>query len=626
MLDLPAARIASLRAHLDDHLSDPRHARGIRHEHTATAAIAAAALLSAHRLPAGMAAYAAGLSQQALAVFGARWSVRSGSYVAPSESSFRRFLHGVPPGALGAAVGSWLTGQAAAGALDARSPAADRPPGRPRGAVMAGRRRAGPAAELVYADAPGQQIKMLGSLPWCTPFAPDRHRADHRRAGPYPRRRDADVGQAVEAMVCNRLTSPAPLVHVQDWAGSWAVEEVLGIPALALNDDKLGRSLDAIAPRLEEITGAVALRAIGIFGIDISQMHWDMTSFSLHGAYPDTDGDYPAPSYGHPKDRREDLLQIQAGIAAAGDGGIPVFTHAYSGGAAEISQVIGAMNGLKKIAGTKKFLLVGDSKLISYDNVAAIGSAGCTFLAPASKLYVKAAELAACDLGKATAVDYVAGRDQHKRNTSPEKLGRWYVLEDDQPFWIRNSKRKSDPPIRLRRIFVHSSARADAALTNRTRKLTRAKEDLDRLVSGLGGRFYPDEQKVAARIKQISLARKVGPYLRYSIGTAPAGGPGDTSTGQVSRQAAGTPRRPDPARRTPGRAPAAADPANPPSPGGSTKPPSTPKPPPTAGTPCSTTSTPPRPQPRCCCATKPRKPSNAGTATSKARWRSLRCS
>ena len=119
-LDLPAARIASLRAHLDDHLNDPRHARGVRHEHTATAAIAAAALLSGHRLPAGMAAYAAGLGQQALAVFGARWSARSGSYVAPSESSFRRFLHGVPPGALGAAVGSWLTGQAATGALDAR--------------------------------------------------------------------------------------------------------------------------------------------------------------------------------------------------------------------------------------------------------------------------------------------------------------------------------------------------------------------------------------------------------------------------------------------------------------------------------------------------------------------------
>ena len=122
-------------------------------------------------------------------------------------------------------------------------------------------------------------------------------------------------------MVCSRLTSPTPLAHVQDWAGTWAVEEVLGIPALALNDDKLGRSLDAIAPRLEEITGSVALGAIGTFGIDISQLHWDMTSFSLHGACSEADEDYPAPSYGHPKDRREDLLQIQAGIAASTKGG-----------------------------------------------------------------------------------------------------------------------------------------------------------------------------------------------------------------------------------------------------------------------------------------------------------------
>ena len=158
------------------------------------------------------------------------------------------------------------------------------------------------------------------------------------------------IGQAVEAMICSRLTSPAPLVHVRDWARTWAVPEVLGIPALALNDDKPGRTLDAIAPRLEEITGAVAVHAIGAFGIDISQLHWDMTSFSLYGACDQPDEDYPAPGYGHPKDRRTDLLQIQAGIAAAGDGGIPVCACAYSGGDAEISQVTGAMTALKKIA------------------------------------------------------------------------------------------------------------------------------------------------------------------------------------------------------------------------------------------------------------------------------------
>jgi len=119
-LDLSRGQVASLCAHLGAHLRDPRDARGIRHGHAATAAIAAAALLAGHRPPASVAAYAAGFGQQALSVFGARRSPRSGLYLAPSESSFRRFLHALPPGEPGAAITCWLAGQAAAGALDAR--------------------------------------------------------------------------------------------------------------------------------------------------------------------------------------------------------------------------------------------------------------------------------------------------------------------------------------------------------------------------------------------------------------------------------------------------------------------------------------------------------------------------
>ena len=118
-LDLPAAQVASLRAHLGACLRDPRDARGVRHDHAATAAIAAAAVLAGHHRPASIAAYAAGFSQDALSVFGARRSPRSGGYLAPSEPSFRRFLHALPPGALGGAAASWLAGQAAAGAVDA---------------------------------------------------------------------------------------------------------------------------------------------------------------------------------------------------------------------------------------------------------------------------------------------------------------------------------------------------------------------------------------------------------------------------------------------------------------------------------------------------------------------------
>ena len=170
-------------------------------------------------------------------------------------------------------------------------------------------------------------------------------------------------------------------------------------------------------PHLEEITGAVAVRAIGAFGIDISQLHWDMTSFSLYGAYEQPDEDYPAPSTGTLKTAGPICCRSRRHRRRR-DGGIPVYARAYSGGDAEISQVTGQYRPAEDRRGEE----VPAGRRLQADQLqqrAAIGGARCTFLAPASKLYVKAAELAACDLGKATEVTYVAGRDQHKKTTSP---------------------------------------------------------------------------------------------------------------------------------------------------------------------------------------------------------------
>jgi transposase len=322
-------------------------------------------------------------------------------------------------------------------------------------------------------------------------------------------------GQVIEALVANRLTSPRPLVRVSDWAGDWAVEEVFGIDPASLNDDRIGRALDAIAPELDHIIGSVGAQAITTFGIDTSRLHWDMTSVSLHGAYDQIEDDHPAPRFGHPKDRRVDLKQIQAGLAATADGGIPVFHRAYDGGAGEVAQVVGAMTALKKMAAPREFLLIGDSKLVSYNNVSAMIASGVEFIAPASKTYVNAAQLAALDLNSATEVGYVAGRDAGK---PADQRGRWRVTEDTMTL---TGKRKRDPVFTLRRVFVHSTARAQAAATARAKKLDRATDDLDRLVRGLGTRHYPDQKAVTARITAITSARRVTAYLRTEVGTDP---------------------------------------------------------------------------------------------------------
>ncbi|EWM14546.1 IS1634 family transposase [Kutzneria sp. 744] len=325
-------------------------------------------------------------------------------------------------------------------------------------------------------------------------------------------------GQVIEALVANRLTSPAPLVRVTDWAREHAVEEVFGIEPTLLNDDRIGRALDAIAPELDHIVGSVGAQAISMFGLDTSRLHWDMTSISLYGAYDQADTDHPAPKFGHPKDRRPDLKQIQAGLAVTGDGGVPVFHRAYDGGAGEVAQVVGAMSALQTMARPREFLLVGDSKLVSYANVSAMIASGVGFVAPASKAYTPAATLAALDLDSAAEVDYVAERDAGKPAAD---RGRWRVTEDTMTL---AGKRKRDPVLTLRRVFVHSTARARAAATARARKLDRARDDLDRLVRGLGSRHYPDEKAVTARIAAIAAARRVTAYLRTETGTDPATG------------------------------------------------------------------------------------------------------
>jgi transposase len=171
----------------------------------------------------------------------------------------------------------------------------------------------------------------------------------------------------------------------------------------------------------------VGAQAIAAFGVEVFRLHWDMTSISLYGAYADPDPDHPAPRFGHPKDRRPDLKQIQTGLAVTGDSAVPVFHRAYAGGAGEVSQVVAAMRECQKIAGRRWFLLVGDSKLVSYPNLRDMIEAGVEFIAPASKTYVSAAELAGLDVESALEVDYVAARDTAQ---PVDERGRWRVVED----------------------------------------------------------------------------------------------------------------------------------------------------------------------------------------------------
>ena len=360
----------------------------------------------------------------------------------------------------------------------------------------------------------GRLEKQLGSLPVIADFS---RRLDIAgiidRACPMRDVGSLSHGQVIEALIANRLTSPKAMVAVADWAHAWAVEEVYGIDPDSLNDDRLGRALDALAGQIDQVVGSVGANAIDAFGIDVTRLHWDMTSISLYGAYPQVDDEHPAPAYGHPKDRRTDLKQIQAGIAVAADGGIPVFHRAYDGNAAEIAQVTDTMRALQTLAAPRSFLLVGDSKLISYANVTAMADAQVTFLAPLAASRVPEGLFAGLDRAQATIVDYIADRDE---NTPPWQRDSYRVTEDTMDL---AGPRKSDPVLTLRRILVHSSANAAAQAKSRALKLARARTDLDTLTRTAGTRHHPTIEAVTAKATAIARHRRVAAYLQTTITT-----------------------------------------------------------------------------------------------------------
>ena len=100
-------------------------------------------------------------------------------------------------------------------------------------------------------------------------------------------------GEVAGLLVANRLTAPAPMVRVQAWAAAMAVDEAYGVEPGLLNDDRIARALDAIAPHLDEITGSVGAAAITGFGVDVARLHWDMSA--PRGADRSSGGERPPP-------------------------------------------------------------------------------------------------------------------------------------------------------------------------------------------------------------------------------------------------------------------------------------------------------------------------------------------
>jgi len=180
-----------------------------------------------------------------------------------------------------------------------------------------------------------------------------------------PSRREVPHGKVALVLILSRLVAPRALYKISDWVARTVLEAELGVGADKFNDDRLGRTLDALAPHVQAIWVEIVTAAITRYQIDVSVIFYDLTAFILHGDYKASD----LVSYGFAHNTPSNKQKVKEALAAAADGNIPYAYQVWRGNTADKATVQENMERLlallqKQGYAPQDMLVVGDRAML----------------------------------------------------------------------------------------------------------------------------------------------------------------------------------------------------------------------------------------------------------------------
>jgi hypothetical protein len=303
-------------------------------------------------------------------------------------------------------------------------------------------------------------------------------------------RHKLSAGEVVVALIASRLASPSPLYDVAGWASGAAMRELLGIPHQLLNDDRLGRCLEALCPHAEGLRGAVMLRAIDRFGVDAARLHLDLTALRLAGAYEDS----ALVEQGWGPDRRV-ARQIRA-LQATSAEGVPLYLRPGAGSASELVMIGRGLQRLRELL-PEGLLVIADSALGNVKPLCEADRAGLGFIAPL-RAVTGFRERFLGEVGQSALrpLRYVSERERRLPAAQRTRYrGALRAFEVTDP---ETGERRG-----FRVAYIHSSEEQREVAAARERALAKAEDALGRIQRGLGGRHYPTKAHVDRRLARV---------------------------------------------------------------------------------------------------------------------------
>ncbi len=353
----------------------------------------------------------------------------------------------------------------------------------------------------------------IGPLVLTTPFLRRLGlRETINRLCPVAQQADFDLGLVAELVVQSRLSDPRALYDMPQWATTYHIAELYDDmeDASQLNDDRVGRLLDALYPKRAMVWGEVIARAAQAYEIDLSRLHADTMPIKFAGmfsAQPD-DASVPHLEPGY-NPQGEWVQQLKLFALASGDGGLPVWFDALSGGTGDSSTYVPQFEAfceharLARLLPLEAVMIIGDRKMPTADNQQAWLRLGVSDIGPTTMQ-----DHHRETLGRLLAeghswrvLPYVARRETKKdqdARTVYRGVGHSVDLRDPD----------SGVVYPVRHLYIHSSALAHHEAKRREAEMSLIEAEVKR-IQGLVNKYdYKSPEGIVRRVQQKAFKKR----------------------------------------------------------------------------------------------------------------------
>jgi len=355
-----------------------------------------------------------------------------------------------------------------------------------------------------------------------------------------------DYGATLSLLMAARFYSPIALSNVSQWARDTGADILWGIPPEKLNDDRLGRALDAFFEQRHSILAYLALHVAREFGVPLQEMHYDPTHLLFTGEYENaqaregvidrsvkekTDPRHPQESIRSDSDlaaahiakgRATDdapkgSLMVHAGICAVVDdfGPLPFFGHTVDGNQNGRTAVDEQLGLIRKHLRLKRLTMFSDRGTFSVGHLLRLKDIQSYAVCSApwgefKELFEKHRKT----LTWRTA-SYLSIEQQRRRDTDSELPQEHYELA------VLNHTLKDDDSgrkIECRVVFVFSTADQKVVRKQRQKQIDHLREALERTQRNVArGGPYSDEGSVTKRMSKLLDGKDAAQYFTWKM-------------------------------------------------------------------------------------------------------------